>query len=288
MKRLLCLIVSTVIFTSVFTLPALANSIKFSGSSTSCNPGETVTISFSVSSGLEIGAVDFTLSYDSTIFTDLEYETGYAFTGNGGFGTGNEISEGLFKYGFICAEGTKKVGEMFSVTFKVSNNAVRGKKYIFNLVVGSIVNSSTKKLTANNTSASVTIKSNSSASSISSRPSSSVSNNASSSITSNNSVNNNLNSQNSSSVTETSSFSEASKISSGTSSNNVNPGEFVPQEATYTDTNTVTGTNTDVNYLLNSKHLYTIIIALSALALSLLIIMITLIIKAYSTDKKEI
>jgi len=231
MKKLLCLIVSVIIFVSVFTIPAFANTVRFSGNNVNCKTGDTVTVSFSAtpnSSG--IGAADFTVNYDDSVFTFVDYDKDFPFSNNS-LSLGNNKSAGTFKFALASSEGVKQGGTMFTITFKVANNAVIGKTYLFNLSVNNLTDSSipAKKLSGNNTSATVKIDETSHTSSIIQRPTSNPSTNVSSSTSS----------QSSSDTTSSSRDDDSSTMQSETVGN-------VQQNDLVTDTDTDV-TNTDIN-----------------------------------------
>lgn len=281
MKKLLCLIVSVIIFISVFTIPAFANTIKFSGNNVNCKPGDTVTVSFSAtpnSSG--IGAADFTVNYDDSVFTFVDYDKDFPFSNNS-LSLGNNKSAGTFKFALASSEGVKQGGTMFTITFKVANNAVIGKTYLFNLSVNNLTDSSipAKKLSGNNTSATVTINETSHTSSIVQRPTSNPSTNVSSSTSSQST------SSQSSSDTTSSSRDDVSSIMQSETVGNVQQNDLVTDtdtDVTYTDINQF-----PFNFLSNSRLLNIVIVVLSVIALLLIVLMIIFIIIYSNPNKKE-
>ncbi len=294
MKKIFMFVVSIVLLVSIITTTASANTITFTGTNTSCKPGDTVTVSFSVSANSGIAAIDSEITYNSKIFTFVDFEDGSAFS-NGGLGVGNDQNNGKFKYSYINAQGVKKGGTMLSIRFKVANNAKLGEKYSFVLSISTLIDTNYKPLKGNNTIAYVTI--GNLASPVSSTPKPSASSSIRPSTTSSGSTNsatvNNTNSKtNSNSIIASNSTNSAlnsTLTENGSSIAQPDTDESYRHPIAYITNTDVTATDTDINSLSDfNTILYAVIIILSVLAVLLVAAMIFLIIKSYFINKKEI
>ena len=276
MKRIFCFIVSIVLFISVFTIPAFADDVALTGSTATCKPGDEVEVSFAISADSGLGAAGFMVKYDSNIFSFVDYEDGPAF--KGGMALGNDIGNGIFKFVFIHADGINNGGVMFSIIFKASDSAVKGKKYPFNLEIDNLnAASDTRDLTSNTPTAYVTIadKTTSPVIQTPATPTPSTSK----------------------PYSDDSVQSNSSKILSNSDSSNVvsTPTETVSSEmeqksndeSYYYPILTITSTDTDADSSDFDNTLFIITIVLSVLAVSLIATMVILIIKSYSINKKE-
>lgn len=137
MKRILSFTLALVFALTLFCSTAFADSINFSAKDIEIHKGETITVSFNVTAKSGIAAASFDLTYDAKTFTYVSHEYGNAF--EGGMTVGNDLGDsesdgnGLFKYVFITADGTKNGGEMFNVSFKTNESVEVGKKFEFKL-----------------------------------------------------------------------------------------------------------------------------------------------------------
>ena len=260
MKKLLIFTISILLFINLFASNAFASNVTITGSDVYCKPGETVTISFSISENSGIGAAGFDLTYNKDIFTYVEHEEGPAFSN--GMPLGNDLGNGTFKYAFVHVDGIKKGGVMFSVTFEVSKKAKLGEKYAFTLIVDNLSKAAFDPVTGKYE----TIA-------LSNIISYAIIGDASTPITS---------------TPITSPGVANSTVSSNTQEAVSSVTEQKSDESYYHPILTITSTDTDANSASNSNVLlYVVIAILSVLAVSLVVTMVILIIKAQSNNKKE-
>lgn len=156
MKKVLSLIIALIMAFSMICLYAsAAGEIPITGSSAECQATGHTIVSFSIPENSGLAAVDFILNYDSDNFKFVSYTYGPAF--EGGMGTGNDLGNGVFKYGFIHVDGTNVGGEMFNVTFKASDKVKAGESYKFELSVSTAVDAEHNSLNLKPTAATVKI-----------------------------------------------------------------------------------------------------------------------------------
>lgn len=138
MKKILSISLATLLCLSFFCLSVFAASPTITADNITCKKTEVITLSFNVTKNSGIASAGFDLTYDSNMFTYESHGYGGAF--EGGMTVGNNVGDetssgtGIFKYAFIKADGTNLGGEMFNVSFKVSDKVEAGKKYEFTLV----------------------------------------------------------------------------------------------------------------------------------------------------------
>lgn len=273
MKKVLSFLILFVILTSTFIFPASATkSAVFAGSTSTCKPGDEVIVSFAVNENSSIASAEFIIKYDSNIFSYVDNELGAAF--KGGLIVDNSTSEGL-KLAYIKEPAAKKGGVMFSLIFQSSTTAEKGRKHSIDLKVKNITDDEYNDITVNNTSATVTIGDKTTAPVVQTPnlPSSTSSKTESSSQVSSKTP--------SSSVVSSTITVESSVIVSKDEESYHHLLQFVTNtDETKTDTDVIESVD-------DNKFLFTTVIVLSALAVSMLTIMVILIIKSYSINQKE-
>ena len=125
MKKILCFFtVIILIFSLGVCLPASAeNDPVITVSQVTAVPGDTIVVSVDISNNPGIQAMTFTLSYDNSIVTYQKYEKGKL----SDYTVVNHSSTGYVSF-VNCENDNKKYnGTIFSVTFKVNENAAPGK-----------------------------------------------------------------------------------------------------------------------------------------------------------------
>ncbi|MBR2151728.1 MAG: hypothetical protein IJ944_00380 [Clostridia bacterium] len=272
MKKVLSFLILFVILTSTFIFSASATkSAVFAGSTSTCKPGDEVIVSFAVNENSNIAAADFLIEYDSSIFSYVDYELGDAF--KGGLIAENDTSDGII-LAYIKEPAAKKGGIMFSLVFQSSVAAVKGGKHSIDLKVKNITDDEYNDITVNNTSATVTIGDKTTAPVVQTPK-------FTSSTSSKTESSSQVSSKIPSSVVSSTITTESSTI--------VSKGEESYHHLLQFVTNTdETKTDTDViESVDDNKFLFTTVIVLSALAVSMLTIMVILIIKSYSINQKE-
>ena len=162
MKQILSFTLTLVICLSMLCFTALADSPKISAKNIDIHKSEEILLSFEITPKSGLAAGGFELTYDSKMFTYVNYGYGKAF--DGGLTAGNNLGDedgdglGLFKFAFANTEGIKLGGEMFNVSFKVSGQVKPGEKYEFKLTCTEAADEDIKPFELNSVTATATVK----------------------------------------------------------------------------------------------------------------------------------
>ncbi|MBR6548560.1 MAG: hypothetical protein IKT68_03355 [Clostridia bacterium] len=102
-------------------VPNIPGNYKVTAGSVEAAPGQTVTVPVSISANVNVAALTLTVTYDPSVLTYQSYADGDAVSG--AMGLGNVAQTGVFTYAMISLNPLNQAGDLFTLTFKVNNDA---------------------------------------------------------------------------------------------------------------------------------------------------------------------
>ncbi len=106
---------------TVSTVPVMPNNYEVTVGSVEATPGQTVTVPVSISANVNVAALTLNVTFDPSVLTYQSYADGDAVSG--AMGLGNVAKTGVFTYAMISLNPLNKAGNLFTLTFKVNNDA---------------------------------------------------------------------------------------------------------------------------------------------------------------------